>query len=702
MERRYDPISTNHELVLMGGVPDDEDDLEVGRDEQFGNTHEARIDLDDDNERVEPAADEEPGGAATASTTISTGRKRKCTSDVWDDMDKIFAIKNGVEVRIGARCHFCKKEVTAWSTGGTGHLSRHVAKCKRQHGRTGHQSMLRYNPDGSVCSWEYSPEEARVQLCRLIARLDLPLNFSESAAFEDYIKIAHNPRYFTISRQTTTRDVEKHFKDKHAKLVERLQSVSCVALTSHIWSGNAKEDYLSVVAHFVNEKRILAMRLIDCSHSGVNIAERIADVVAEYGLTDKIFSITLDNASANSKAMETLSSLLSGYVGPLLLHQRCTCHIINLIVKSAFEELKHFLDDFRTPILFLNSSNQRIAAYKSFYVALGVRPRKFSLYMDVRWNSTYLMLKHLIPYKSNFSTHYPPRPQGPLLTDDHWHVGEKILEFFERFYDSTVVMSGVYYPTSPLMLHHILCIIRHLNLYENDRLLRTTIVPMKDKFFKYWGAIPMLYAFAFILDTRAKIRGFNNVLCLLSRLTGRDYSAYLTTLRAELSDLFKKYDDKFGAVRLQRPSNAAPGEGPSNPSALSRRTSSSALLHAASTPTGISGTELASYLDSDTVQKFDNDFNILDYWYDHKITYPVLSILAKDVLSVPVSIVSSESAFSLVSRVIEERRRRLLPSMVEMLSLIKDWEAGDARMQHTAEDKALEESFEQLFLDDLA
>ena len=49
MQRQYDPTSTNHELVLMGGVPDDEDDLEVGRDEQFGNTHEAQIDLDDGN-----------------------------------------------------------------------------------------------------------------------------------------------------------------------------------------------------------------------------------------------------------------------------------------------------------------------------------------------------------------------------------------------------------------------------------------------------------------------------------------------------------------------------------------------------------------------------------------------------------------------------------------------------------------------------
>jgi hypothetical protein len=46
----------------------------------------------------------------------------------------------------------------------------------------------------------------------------------------------------------------KYFTNKKAKLVETLTSsdVNCVCLTSDIWSGNAKEDYLSVVSHYIN------------------------------------------------------------------------------------------------------------------------------------------------------------------------------------------------------------------------------------------------------------------------------------------------------------------------------------------------------------------------------------------------------------------------------------------------------------------
>ena len=106
-------------------------------------------------------------------------------------------------------------------------------------------------------------------MCRLISRLDLPICLAESSAFEEYIKKAHNPRFSAVSRQTTTRDIKKYYNDSRAKLVDTFKNyVSSVVVTSDIWSGNAKEDYLSVVVHYVNsawelKKRIIELRLIE-------------------------------------------------------------------------------------------------------------------------------------------------------------------------------------------------------------------------------------------------------------------------------------------------------------------------------------------------------------------------------------------------------------------------------------------------------
>jgi hypothetical protein len=114
---------------------------------------------------------------------------------------------------------------------------------------------------------------------------------------------------------------------------------------------------------------------------------------------------------------------------------------------------------------------------------------------------------------------------------------------------------------------------------------------------------------------------------------------------------------------------------------------------------GISSNELSAYLEGDTVTQFADSFSIIKWWHEHKSTYPVLSILARDVMTVPVSTISSEFAFSTSGRIIEERHRRLSSEMVEILTCTKDWEAAEARLQEQVDDKELEASFEDLFLD---
>jgi hypothetical protein len=248
-----------------------------------------------------------------------------------------------------------------------------------------------------------------------------------------------------------------------------------VFLTSDIWSGNAKEDYISVVAHYVSanwemQKKVIGLRLIEVKHTYENIAEKITSVFQEFGLLDKILAVTLDNTSSNAKAMDTLTPMFAGYLGSEpapeldnphkriynLVHQHCACHIINLIVKSSLKRFKPYTEDFRTAINFLNSSNHRIAMFKNYCIAQGVRPKKFGLDMDIRWNVTYLMLKHLLPYKDVFSMFINSNYGKTLLTARHWYIAGKILEFLKFFYDATIVIYGVYYPTSPLVLHHMI------------------------------------------------------------------------------------------------------------------------------------------------------------------------------------------------------------------------------------------------------
>jgi hypothetical protein len=138
--------------------------------------------------------------------------------------------------------------------------------------------------------------------------------------------------------------------------------------------------------------------------------------------------------------------------------------------------------------------------------------------------------------------------------------------------------------------------------------------------------------------------------------------------------MYVKYESKFDSLRLQRPSqpSAAPGKQPSSWNRFFRGAAS--VPSSRPSPASCAVSELSSYLDSDSLNQFDESLSVLNWWQDHKRTYPILSVLAKDIITIPISTISSESAFSLSGRLLDDQRRSLTPAHIERLSLIKDLE----------------------------
>jgi hypothetical protein len=175
--------------------------------------------------------------------------------------------------------------------------------------------------------------------------------------------------------------------------------------------------------------------------------------------------------------------------------------------------------------------------------------------------------------------------------------------------------TSFYYLTAPLMMHVIIEIVDNLNQFESDSLLRDVIVPMKSKILKYWLNISVLYSFTFILYPRAKLTGFNSALQVLSKLLNHDYSTYYNKVRTELANLFAKYDFKFGSSRLQRPSqpSVAPGKQPCFWNKIFCDTPGPASVPSSRPdPASCAISELSTYLDSDSLNQYDEPFSVLN------------------------------------------------------------------------------------------
>ena len=107
-------------------------------------------------------------------------------------------------------------------------------------------------------------------------------------------------------------------------------------------------------------------------------------------------------------------------------------------------------------------------------------------------------------------------------------------------------------------------------------------------------------------------------------------------------------------------------------------------------------TDIDRHLSVETIPFEDNeDFEILEWWKKQQIKYPVLSIIARDILTVLVSTVASKAAFSIGERVVSKKRCNLSPKVVVRL---KDWNLADKRLHDYVREVALVTDTENLNL----
>ena len=63
-------------------------------------------------------------------------------------------------------------------------------------------------------------------------------------------------------------------------------------------------------------------------------------VLQKYNIQNNIFSITFNNETNNTAAIELFNQQLKTPIDNDLFYIRCVCHIINLIVKDGLKNFK--------------------------------------------------------------------------------------------------------------------------------------------------------------------------------------------------------------------------------------------------------------------------------------------------------------------------------------------------------------------------
>jgi hAT family protein/uncharacterized protein DUF4413 len=613
--------------------------------------------------------------------------------------------------------------------GGTGSFNKHLAKkhgiTKETHAASGsgttsgsgQQQWATDFPGGpGGTPFRYNRDEMIDEFSKYVIGDELPFNHGESHRYEYFNRKCLQPQFRAIPRNTLKRRTIKLYEAKRYELTQMFKTFDGrVSLTTDIWSAPPHlEPYMCVTAHWIDrnwsiQKRIIAFELMPERHTGENIKYRLVEICKEWNLLDKIFSCSTDNASANIKCMELLYNepAFTRILGGSLLHVRCCAHIVNLSCQAGIKNLSDLLGPIRDIVKWLRLGHVK-RRYKQLCAQYELRKVYWVLDTPTRWGSTHDLLKKAIAYRPVITQLYSEFTDSHIsISDDTWDLAIGVQKLLEAYVHATKIFSYVYQPNVHLVISECVTVFYHLHSYsyeDTNIFLKPILEEMMNKWKTYFNDFPYIYGIATILDPCFKTEALSKIIGFYYQALNRpatDVHNYVGNCKKLLVDLYDHYSSIYNPSRdTSRRASVSARPDYYNPVIANIMSRDDTFLGLGSS----SSSSTASYLEVDNYLKhhFEIDlsnYNILEWWREKSVKYPILSRIAKDILAIPASTVASESAFSAGKRVLDEKRSRLAPHSIQICVCKKDWDQAEVRMQGERDEDDEEEDDPWMMMD---
>jgi hypothetical protein len=158
----------------------------------------------------------------------------------------------------------------------------------------------------------------------------------EAESFKNLFKYL-NGGVKLLTRESLRSRLLNTFETRKENLRQQLQAETAkIHLSLDCWtSANRVYSFMAVFGHFLNfnwdaTEVLLDFKNVEGRHTGHNLALYVLGVLQDYKITERILSITADNASN----MDSLVDCLNDHLGCTVYRGRCTSHILNLTVQA--------------------------------------------------------------------------------------------------------------------------------------------------------------------------------------------------------------------------------------------------------------------------------------------------------------------------------------------------------------------------------
>ncbi|XP_047342445.1 zinc finger BED domain-containing protein RICESLEEPER 1-like [Impatiens glandulifera] len=651
---------------------------------------------------------------------VVVANSSRLKSVVWNDFDRVRRDDTYVAI-----CRHCKKKLSGSSTSGTSHLRNHLIRCRR---RTNHDisqllttkgkkndgamalisvpsgreqrnndllniAQSTYEVEHAIDSassigYNFDNKRSRFDLAHMIILHGYPLAMVEHVEFKRFVRNLQ-PLFELVTVNSIEADCNEIYHKERQKVYEMLDKLgSKISISADMWSTK-DSDYLSLIAHFIDydwqlKRKLLDFIPVDPSHTEETLAENVMNSLMSWDIDRKLFSMTFDMDSTSNNVVNQIRErfcqnrflLCEGH----LFDIRCTANIIKLMVQDALEGLDDITRKIRESIHYVRSSQTTQEKFSELVQALGANSQK-CLCIDnpLRWNSTYIMLEIAVEFKDVFSLLRESDSNYSMCPSDvEWGRAGVITGFLKLFVEVCNNFAGNKSPTANLYFPEICDV--HLRLKEwcqnPDDCVSSLATKMKSKFDDYWKKCSLPMAIAAILDPRFKMK--------LVEFYYRQF--YQGNASECISDVSNSIKALYNGHAICSPLDShGPGlacqMGPNGVESRDRLIGFDKFLHETSQSQNLKS-DLEKYLE-EPLFPLNMDFNILNWWKVQTPRYPILSMMARNILGIPMSKVAQDFMFCTGERVLDHNRSSLRSDTLQALMCAQDWmqdELKDSRV----------------------
>lgn len=496
-----------------------------------------------------------------------------------------------------------------------------------------------------------------------------PFSLVEERAFNKFCQWI--PGYELPSRKTVSQKLLPSLYENTISTVHKVittNDLQTICLTADLWTSRANESYLAVTGHYINERFELKSILLKCanfegSHTSDNIQRALIDITNTWSLTDKVNFVVTDNAANIQRALNDMQ----------WKHYGCFAHTLNLIVQDSLKIVEESLNKLKRIVRLFKTSTSALEKLLKAQTRDNstVTPKRLIQEVPTRWNSSFHMLGRCVELEQYLrATMAILRSDLPVVSNEEWQLFSDLTKILKPFDDVTKSMSGEKYMTGSLVIVMTRCLItscEKLSLERFGEVARRVIECLKKGLETRFANVEKSPTFSTctFLDPRYKMSVFTDPI-------------EARNAKRRVQDTISSFITSESLPRQESGDQSTPGpitslEPVDKFSPWTILTDIVSAKQPIGTPLSKAIKEIDTYLNEDILPVFaDNgSFNCpLEWWRNHRYTYPYLARLFKQYGNVMATSVPCERIFSKTGLTVTDRRARLTSEKVSQLTFL--------------------------------